>query len=237
VAINTAVAQVLVEFAKVISNSEDFDEAIPALLKQSFDEAYKILYDGNCYNPIWVKEAYTRRLLSFHSAIDTIQCLSDDNATTLFTSLGVFRQSEMQSRAKVALEGYVDALCLELATMITAGKQYLIDPAIQYLTEIKATHTCDAGNIFTQASHILLPTAQKLSDSLLSWEGVSCEVSNLIDQLSAWRTLELPTLIEFTKSGKKALIKGREILNQLEIILPKRLRNYSDFDDILFHEE
>ena len=60
--LNTAVAEVLDEFATQLEKAKDFETALHKLVQKTFKEHQRIIFNGDGYDETWVKEAKKRGL-------------------------------------------------------------------------------------------------------------------------------------------------------------------------------
>ncbi len=60
--LNTIVADVLMEFANELEKAEDFNIAVHELIRRTYVEHKRILFDGNGYSQEWIQEAERRGL-------------------------------------------------------------------------------------------------------------------------------------------------------------------------------
>ena len=67
IAINTAVAEELRQFADELEGAEDFNQALHALIRRVVREHRRIIFNGNGYDPSWVDEAARRGLHNLRS--------------------------------------------------------------------------------------------------------------------------------------------------------------------------
>lgn len=56
VVINTAVAESLCHYADELENAEDLNEAIHNLIKRTFNDHKRIIFNGNGYDSTWLDE-------------------------------------------------------------------------------------------------------------------------------------------------------------------------------------
>ena len=86
----------------------------------------RIAFNGNGYSDEWVKEAERRGLPNIKTMVESIECLTYDNAVEMFEKFDVFSRAELESRAEIKFESYAKAINIEARTMIDmASKQFL----------------------------------------------------------------------------------------------------------------
>jgi glutamine synthetase len=68
IVLNTAVAEVLSQFADKLEIADDFNAAITELISETYAKHNRIVFNGNNYSDDWVKESEKRGLLNLRTA-------------------------------------------------------------------------------------------------------------------------------------------------------------------------
>lgn len=134
--LNTAVAEILSQFYKELENTkpEDMEAAVYELVKRTFIEHKKIIFNGNGYTDEWIEEAKRRGLPNMKSTPDALPCFIADKNIKLFTKHHVFTEGEIHSRYEILLEDYCKILHIEAKTLSNMiCKEFL--PALSTYTE------------------------------------------------------------------------------------------------------
>ena len=119
VALNTAVAEVLRQFADELEQAEDFNAALHELIKRTIREHKRIIFNGNGYDDAWIKEATeVRGLLNLKTTPDCLPYFLHEKNIRLFTSHGVLSESEMRARYEIWNENYCKVIHIEGTTML-----------------------------------------------------------------------------------------------------------------------
>ena len=104
--INTAVSQVLGEFADQLEKSSDFQKDLQALILKTIREHKRIIFNGNGYDDSWVQEAEKRGLYNLRSTPDALDHLLDEKNLKAFKAQKIFSESEIRSRYEIQNENY-----------------------------------------------------------------------------------------------------------------------------------
>ncbi len=136
IVLNTAVAESFRQFANVLEDAEDFDMAVAELLKKTFSEHMRIIFDGNGYSEEWEKEAEKRGLLNLRSSVDAFKLFDDEKNVKLFTSHGVMSRTEIESRKEILFENYAKIVNIEALTMIEMAGREIIPAVSAYLGDV-----------------------------------------------------------------------------------------------------
>ena len=134
--LNSAVAESLKQFADILENSEDFENDVHNLIRDTIKAHKRIIFNGNGYDDAWIEEAEKRGLSNLRTTADAMPHLLDEKNVKMLTSHKVFTEAELKSRMEIMLENYVKQVNIEALTMVDmTGKQIL--PAIEsYLTKL-----------------------------------------------------------------------------------------------------
>ena len=117
VVLNTIVAESFSDACDVLEKAEDFDLAVHDLIKEYASKHQRIVFNGNGYSDEWVKEAERRGLPNIKTMVESIECLTYDNAVEMFEKFDVFSRAELESRAEIKYEAYSKAINIEARSM------------------------------------------------------------------------------------------------------------------------
>ncbi len=70
--LNTAIGDVLCEFADELEQADDFQSALSDLVRTTIKNHKRIIFNGNNYSEEWIKEAEKRGLLNLPSVADAV---------------------------------------------------------------------------------------------------------------------------------------------------------------------
>ena len=134
VMINTMVADVFEEFSDRLEKSENREEEITAIIRETVKNHKRILFDGDGYSKEWEIEAEKRGLLNLRSTVDAIPLLSSDKNIKMFEHHGVLNRTEIYCRSDIALENYCKILHIEALTLIEMVKRDIIPAVSSYVS-------------------------------------------------------------------------------------------------------
>ncbi len=127
--INTAVAEVLRQFADVLEGAENFEHALHDLIVKTIREHKRIIFNGNGYDEAWVREAEKRGLSNLRTTPDAIRMLLNEKNIDLFCKHRVFSEREIRARYEIMLEAYVKVIHIEALTMVDMVRKDIL-PAV-----------------------------------------------------------------------------------------------------------
>jgi len=136
IVLNTAVAESFRQFADELEDAEDLDEAMTALLRKTFAEHRRIIFDGNGYSEEWEKEAERRGLLNLRTSVDAYRCFNLPKNVELFKRHGVMNEIEINSREDILFENYCKIVNIEALTMIEMASRDIIPAVNEYVADV-----------------------------------------------------------------------------------------------------
>ena len=210
--LNSAVAESLRQFADILEKSDDFENDVHNLIRDTIKAHKRIIFNGNGYDDAWIEEAEKRGLSNLKTTADAMPHLLDEKNVKMLTSHKVFTKAELESRMEIMLENYVKQVNIEALTMVDmTGKQII--PAIEtYLMKLlknvtmKKAISSDISCAYERANIEKLSAA---CDEMSSSAGV---LERLADHLG-----HIDNIVE------QANFVRDEILPQMEV-----LREYAD---------
>ena len=130
--LNTIVADVLMEFANELEKAEDFNIAVHELIRRTYVEHKRILFDGNGYSQEWIQEAERRGLPNITNSVDAVEAFVSEKTMRLFGRHNVLSRLELQSRAEIRYEAYVKQINIEARTMIDIASKQIRPAVVKY---------------------------------------------------------------------------------------------------------
>ena len=168
--LNTVVAEVLQQFADELEMSKDFTGDLAALVRKTFSEHKRIIFNGNNYAGEWVTEAGRRGLSNLKTTVDALPALISQKSVELFAKHHVFSRTELHSRYEIFMEGYCKTLHIEGLTMVDLVKGEIIPACIAYQNEmatlLERKKSC-GGGYDVSLEEYLLGRIAKLSGCLI----------------------------------------------------------------------
>jgi glutamine synthetase len=231
--LNTAVADVLSEFADQLENVDNPKNFMKELIVKTYNNHKRVVYNGNNYSEEWIIEAEKRGLANITNTVDALTEMSKEYSIDLFTRHEVLTKMELESRCDIYLEVYSQQINIEASIMIELTKKQVFPAAGKYISLLAATITGleDSGIKNNTAYREMLENVSKYADSLyknitileqilLTTQGI--ETSNL-DQAKAYREKV------FTQ-----MINVREAADSLETLIPSDIWPIPTYLDLLF---
>jgi len=230
--LNTIVAEVLSAFSDELEKADNFDIAVHDLIKKTFTEHQRIIFNGNGYSDEWVVEAERRGLPNLKSLVEAIPTLVTEKAIKLFEKHSVFTEVELHSRAEIEFETYSKTINIEAKTMIEMASKLYIPAVIKYVSSLavsinsikSAVPAADVSvqeGLLTKASS-LLATA---NDALAKLHGYVVEAAEKEGQEQA---------LYFKQVVFPAMSVLRTPIDELELMVDKEVWPVPTYGDLLF---
>ena len=203
IALNSAVAEALVEFKKrVDARIPEFEKklagtehsavfhAIIDILREDIKVCKPIRFDGNGYSDAWKAEAAKRGLDTETSCPVIFERYLDEDSIRMFESLGVMTKKELEARNEVKWETYTKKIQIEARVLGDLSMNHIIPIATSYQSQ-------------------LLRNVERMSGVFPKEKASQLNVRNLklIEEI-AERTATIETQVE-------ELVKARKVANKI----------------------
>ena len=137
--INTIVADSLKEIADQLENHkyrQDKRETAMDICLEIMKEHSRILYSGDNYSSVWIKEAEKRGLPHYKTFLDSISALKEESTFLLFSKHEVFSNIELESRIQVAYYEYYNIRSVEYKTIVHLTRSLFIPTLLKELKSL-----------------------------------------------------------------------------------------------------
>ncbi len=137
--LNTAVADVLSDFADELENAEDFETSLHKLIKRVIKNHKRIIFNGNGYDDAWVEEARKRGLLNLRTTPDCLPYMLHDKNVELYKRHKVYSEAEIKAHYEIKNEKYCKYLNIEVLAMIEMTKKDILPCVSRNIHELADT--------------------------------------------------------------------------------------------------
>ena len=136
IALNTIMAEELKQFADELEKSKDFQADLSKLIKKTFTEHQRIIFNGNGYEDAWIKEAEKRGLCNLTSTADALPMYTAKKNVDLFVKHGIYTKEEINARAEIHIENYSTVISIEANTMVDMIRHDILPAVSGYATDL-----------------------------------------------------------------------------------------------------
>lgn len=232
IAFNTIVAEELCQFADELEKSSDFNADLGKLIMKTIKEHKHIIFNGNGYDPSWIKEAEKRGLLNLKTTPDALPTIIQAKNVEVFTRHRVFTEQEIYSRYEIMLENYSKTINIEALVMIDMVNKQIIPAVLGYeneLAEIITHKRAVHAEIETSLEENLFIRIVKLSECLRK------RLENLSVQTISVR--EIKDNLELAKAYRErvymAMNELRLTIDELETLISNKYWKIPTYAEIL----
>ncbi len=232
IVLNTAVADVLGQFADALEQSKDFKSDLASLIKETINRHKRIIFNGNNYCREWVEEARQRGLSNLKTTVDALPAFLAPESIRLFARNCVFTETELRSRNEILLESYCKTLHIEALTLADIVRKEIIPACIDYQSEISELlqRKMACGEYDNRLEEHLLSRISKLASCLL--KKLDILENALLDARGKEELQELAAFYRDKVFG--GMSELRLIVDELETIIAEKHWPVPTYGEILY---
>ena len=168
IALNTIMAEELKQFADELEKSKDFQADLSKLIKKTFTEHQRIIFNGNGYDDAWIKEAEKRGLCNLTSTADALPAYTAKKNVDLFVKHGIYTKEEINARAEIHIENYSTVISIEANTMVDMIRHDILPAVSGYATDLcERAASKDALGVSCKYETTTAKEIAKLTDALM----------------------------------------------------------------------
>ena len=231
--LNTAVADILSDFADELEASKDFTKDLNALILRTIKEHKRVIFNGNGYSDEWVKEAEKRGLLNLRSTPEALPHLLDEKNVKMFKKFGVYSETELKSRFEIHNENYSKIINIEAETMLEMANKLYLPAASTFGAELAATiatKKAACASVDVSYEEELLKKVSSLTGEIFK------KVQVLEKAVSDAKTISDASKLAFfyRETVFAAMNELRCVVDQLEVVTPKAKWPVPSYGDMLY---
>jgi glutamine synthetase len=230
--LNTTVAYVLKEFADKLEGSPNFKADLNTLLKQTYLDHKKVIFNGNGYDDEWIKTAEGKGLPNRQTTVDAVPHYTDAKNIAIFEEFKVLTKTEIESRTEILLENYTKVLNIEALTMIDMACKQILPAGLCFADKLaNGINSKIAAGVPCEADKGLAAKVGEINTAILA--GISKLEDALIGAKDAGDTLAVAKY--YRSEVFCAMSDLRAAADKLETITPEALWPYPTYADLLFN--
>jgi glutamine synthetase len=231
VVLNTAVAEILSQFADRLEKAGDKQTEVKKIISESYKAHRKVVFNGNGYSEEWQTEAGKRGLPNVKSWVEAIPELASPKSEALFGKHKVFSKEELHSRVEIYFEKYAKTINIEAGVMIEMAKKNILPSALDWLAGLSATlDALNAAKVPTAgAAKQLKEGGELVNRAYIALEALEVKLAKTraIEEIHA-------KAVAFRKEVFVVMSEVRHEIDALEKILPADYYPYPTYEDMLF---
>lgn len=231
--LNTAVADVLKEFADRLENTRDLNNDLTELIKETLDKHERIIFNGNGYDESWVEEAKSRGLLNMRTLVDAAPAYIDKKNIDLFARHNVYNETELKSRYDIKLEKYWKTLNIEALTMADMVRKGIVGAAVGFMDQL--------ADLLSKKQKLGMYTDDSMEAEL--FRNISADSDMMMKKLSDLErildlTSDMDDSMELAKYYHDEVIPAMEglrvVVDELETYIPAERWPYPSYGELLY---
>ncbi|MDR0944078.1 MAG: glutamine synthetase III [Ruminococcus sp.] len=230
--LNTTVAYVLKEFADKLEGSANFKADLNTLLKQTYIDHKRVIFNGNGYDDEWIKTAEGKGLPNRQTTVDAVPHYTDAKNIAIFEEFKVLTKTEIESRTEILLENYTKVLNIEALTMVDMARKQILPAGLCFSDKLATgVNTKLAAGVPADADKALAVKVATLNTAILA--GIENLEDKLLGAKDAGDTVS--TARYYRSDVFCAMSDLRAAADELETITPEALWPYPTYADLLFN--
>ena len=231
--LNTAVAKELKEFYSELSGAKDLDAAVTEIVRKTYNEHKRIIFNGNNYSDEWVAEAEKRGLMNLRCSPDAYDTLISPKNISVFEEFGIYSSVELHSRYEILNEEYSKTIHIEALTLIDMINRQVLPAVFGYANEI-------AAGIATKKQVLPEMSFDAETDRLAKIESFASELHRATEELDKAVVLsgerEGSALAHYSHNEIiPAMEEVRKYADELELIVGQKNWPYPTYGEMLFY--
>ena len=250
IALNSAVAEALVEFKKrVDARIPEFEKelagtehsavfhAIIDILREDIKVCKPIRFDGNGYSDAWKAEAAKRGLDTETSCPVIFERYLDEDSIRMFESLGVMTKKELEARNEVKWETYTKKIQIEARVLGDLSMNHIIPIATGYQSLLLRNVERMSG-VFPKekASHLNARNLKLIEEIAERTATIETQVEELVEARKVANKIadEHQKAIAYHDTIAPMFDKIRYQIDKLELIVDDGLWPLPKYRELLF---
>ncbi len=203
--LNAIIADQLQFFAERLEKEDNTEEAVSAIIRDVYKNHKRIIFNGDGYSDVWLKEAARRGLPHYPKSVDVFPELMAEKNVALFERQKVLNKNELQARCRIFLENYILKNMIEAKTMISMAEREIRPAFIRYQEKL---------------ARAALRLQELKADNSLHRELLDESIKKLKTFSSAVETLRSATLEaeKIEDYHERASVVGKEVTQKMEIL-------------------
>ena len=232
--LNTMVAEELSQFYDELSNADDLETALKALVKKTLTEHKNIIFNGDNYSDEWVKEAERRGLCNYRSLPEAMEHYIDRKNIDLFVKNGILNEPEILARYEIELEQYAKQIRIEALTMVEMAEKNMLPSVISFVKELADTALAKKALSPTYSVYTETTLIETLSSECETFAKKTEELKRAVENAVNYRSDSL-TLAKYYRNTVFTLMNElRETGDSMEKKTASKYWPYPSYGEILF---
>jgi glutamine synthetase len=233
IVLNTAVADILDEFADKIEKASNKEAAIKKLIRETVIAHKRIIFNGDGYTDAWVKEAKKRGLLNLKSTPEALPYMLKKKNLDLFAKHHIFTEAESRSRVEILLEDYSKVINIEAKAMVEMISKDLLPAASCYTGSLANTIVAKKAAGISTVGSFEVDMVKRLTTLTTSLYKQTVVLQKAIVEVSKVEPAE-KAADAYRDKVFVAMGDARKIADELESLVDDHFLPYPTYGSLLF---
>jgi glutamine synthetase len=231
IALNTIMAQELKEFADILEKSKNFNADLQKLIKKTFTEHQRIIFNGNGYDSSWVDEATKRGLSNLVSSADALPHYADKKAVNLYVTNGVYTEGELEARALIHADTYNAKIAIEANTMLDMIRRQILPAVSSYAADL-----CDRMATLKAAGCVTAYETDTSKEVAVLTDALMKQCQKLAKDMAKVPEDPWKAMAYYHKTILGDMDAARQSADALELLVDEQYWPFPVYSDLLFSE-
>jgi glutamine synthetase len=231
-AVAESVADLTAKLRDELTRTKAVDDAVLAVVRESFRASGAVRFEGNGYSEEWVREAEGRGLKNLRRTPEALEQLVTAEARALFASTGILTEAELESRYHVRVERYVKDMLIEVDTLSQMVDTLVLPAAYGYANALArgAAHAKQAG--IARAPQAA--AAERVGAMIEALEGARARLEAVAERAASMHGEPAECGRLLTGEGADAIAAVRAASDALELAVPDDQWPLPKYREMLF---
>lgn len=236
IALNTAIGDILGQYADRLEAADDFWDELNALLRDEIKAHKRIIFNGNNYAVEWTKEAARRGLPNMASSVEAFPKYVEPKTLDLFVRNGIYSTEEVYSRMEIHFISYIRSVNIEALTMIEMAKKTIIPSVLGYQTTLVNLLSNKKNIGFDVTDCVEYEIVKELSDLLANFKAALNALESALNKTQQVENMEAQALA-YQGDVIPAMNQLREYGDALEPLIDEKQWGMPSYTSLLLHCE
>ncbi|MCX5774222.1 MAG: glutamine synthetase III [Fusobacteria bacterium] len=235
--LNLTVGSILEEFADRLDKSSDVAQEIQNIIKETYINHGRIVFNGDGYSEEWKIESERRGLLNLNNTIDSAKEFITEKSLSLYERYNILTREEIFSRQIIRVESYISSIYTDAKITISMVNTQIMPALIKCfgkmlivykdLSEVSVKKYLDGGSTYMEKS--LKKLDKLIGDLTEGCENLEKRLAELEKEEATHATGE-----KYCREIVPLMKKVRDTADILEVTIDKEDWPFPTYVDMLF---
>jgi len=231
--LNLTVGSILDEFANRLESATDVASEIQAIIKETYINHGRIVFNGDGYSAEWREESARRGLVNLNNTVDSAKEFIAEKSLALYEKYHILTREEILSRQNIRIESYISSIYTDAKLSISMINTQIVPAVVKYMNLLLDNY------LKLEQAHLGIGTTYlgkeiKQIDQFLGELKKRSEV--LENRLSELKEEEATheTAAKYFTEIVPMIRSAREVADTLEVVIGKEYWPFPNYVDMLF---